>query len=151
MDLTIDLDNDKQITIRSCLYIEYNNKVLVEMYKDNYGCLPGGRLKFAESSNETLIREIKEELGLDLTKYNYTFGSIVESLIEDKFYIISYVYKLELNDIELYNKFNNMHNLDTDDGIYVWINKDELYNNLIFCKNVNNSFKDKILFENIKR
>lgn len=46
----------------------YNNKVLLHrLEKDDFWALPGGRNEFHEFSNDTLIREMKEELNEEIS------------------------------------------------------------------------------------
>lgn len=50
-------------------YLEKDNKVLFIEYKDEYGifyALPGGRQEVSEFLSETLVREFKEEVCLDV-------------------------------------------------------------------------------------
>ena len=43
-----------------------NNEILLACVNDNYH-LPGGHLEREESFDECLVRELKEELGVDIT------------------------------------------------------------------------------------
>ena len=63
MDLTIDI-GDYRLNVRAAAFIIHNNKVLTHrnINKDHY-CIPGGRIEIGESSEETVKREIQEELG----------------------------------------------------------------------------------------
>jgi ADP-ribose pyrophosphatase YjhB (NUDIX family) len=56
-------------------FIEKDGKMLFLdlSYRKGYG-LPGGLLEGSETLEEGLVREIKEETGLDIVKYTY-FGS----------------------------------------------------------------------------
>ncbi len=45
----------------------YNNRILVHRnIIDDFWSLPGGRCEFLEISKDTLLREIKEEIGVDV-------------------------------------------------------------------------------------
>lgn len=45
----------------------HNNRILLHTtLKDDFWTLPGGRVEFQESTDKTLIREIKEELNIDI-------------------------------------------------------------------------------------
>ena len=45
----------------------YNNKVLVHKnINDDFWSLPGGRCEFLEISKDTLLREMKEEIGVEI-------------------------------------------------------------------------------------
>ena len=44
-----------------------DNKLLVQRSNDNKGyAIPGGHISFSETSDETIIREFKEETGIDI-------------------------------------------------------------------------------------
>ena len=43
-----------------------NNKLFVQKDKDNVCALPGGHVDFGETSATTLVREFKEEIGVDV-------------------------------------------------------------------------------------
>ena len=71
MDLTIDIEEYK-LNIRSGAVIIHNNKILTHknIDKDHY-CLPGGRVEVGESSEDTIKREIYEELGKEVEIIKY--------------------------------------------------------------------------------
>lgn len=55
----------------ACIFLVNNNKILVnkraiEPYKDAFD-IPGGFLELGEHPEEAVIREVKEETGLDIT------------------------------------------------------------------------------------
>ncbi len=70
VDLT--LKTDKGIfNHRVAAVIVRNNKLLAQKnIADNSYYLVGGRVSFGESSEDALVREIKEELGTFITDYN---------------------------------------------------------------------------------
>lgn len=61
MDLTIKT-NHGYFNCRVAGVIKYNNKILFQKGEIYY--LPGRRVKFSESCEETITRELKEELGI---------------------------------------------------------------------------------------
>ncbi len=94
MDLRFLVDGMK-LNVRSGIIIIKDNKILLHKNdnKDNY-CLPGGGVKFLESSEEAIIREIKEETNLDIKVDE--FVTTIESLFEKdgiKFHEIYFIYK----------------------------------------------------------
>ena len=74
MDLSLDV-GDYKLNIRAAGMFVHNNKILV--HKDDrkdHCCLPGGRIEIGENSEETIKREIKEELGKEIEIIDrYTF------------------------------------------------------------------------------
>ncbi|MCA9379800.1 NUDIX domain-containing protein [Candidatus Dojkabacteria bacterium] len=63
-DLTFESDG-LILNIRVLLLIEYKSGYLFELNNDGYYFAIGGRVKFGESSLESAIRELKEELNYD--------------------------------------------------------------------------------------
>ena len=102
MDLRFLVDGMK-LNVRSGIIIIKDNKILLHKNdnKDNY-CLPGGGVKFLESSEEAIIREIKEEINLDIKVEE--FVTTIESIFEKdgiKFHEIYFIYKGSfINDID---------------------------------------------------
>lgn len=94
MDLRFLVDGMK-LNVRAGIMIIKDNKLLLHKNdnRDNY-CLPGGGIKFLESSEEAIKREIKEETGLDIKVDE--FVSTIENLFEHdgiKFHEIYFIYK----------------------------------------------------------
>ena len=58
-------DDDSVCIFRTVGVLLRNNKILVQC-DDNVYALPGGHVKIGETSEETLIREYKEETGADI-------------------------------------------------------------------------------------
>lgn len=56
-----------RISIKGLLLDETRTKFLVTQEDDGHWCLPGGGLEHHEEPEEALRREIKEEMGLELT------------------------------------------------------------------------------------
>lgn len=53
---------------RSGVILMDNHRVLLHQKEgDNFWALPGGRVAMFESSRETAVREIREEIGVDIT------------------------------------------------------------------------------------
>lgn len=54
MDLTLDTDSGK-LNIRVAAWIESQNSLLVSKYPDGIISLPGGRVKFSETTSEAVV------------------------------------------------------------------------------------------------
>lgn len=97
MDLTIDIGNYR-LNVRAAALIIHNNKVLTHrnINKDHY-CIPGGRIEIGESSEETVKREIQEELGkkIKIEKYITTIENFSSMKARNIMKYISYI-KLNL-------------------------------------------------------
>ena len=101
MDLTINIE-DYKLNIRAAGIMIHNNKVLVHKnINSNHYAIVGGRVQIGESSEETIKREIKEELGKNIEIIGY-IGTI-ENFFElkgSKYHEILFVYKIEFENDE---------------------------------------------------
>lgn len=103
-DLSI-MIGDVKLNIRVGVILEYNKKILIEKNKEfDYCVLPGGRIHTLESTEEALIREVKEELGIEIkeNEIRYLVGStssnIKGNIVNNHFnecYIITKQVKIE--------------------------------------------------------
>lgn len=117
----------------SLVVINYNNKTLVSPGYDKvknaeFYRLLGGGIEFAETSLEALIREIKEELGLEVTEP--VLLSVEENIFTyngEEAHEICFFYKADFVDEENYKK-TKFKILDVPDNQAVWvdINEDNL-------------------------
>ena len=94
-DINVNIE-DYLLNIRAVAVIKKNNKVLFQKRKqDEFWALPGGKIRVGEKGEETICRELKEEL--DINKFNVlNCNSVSEYFFtfnEIKFhqYIFSYI------------------------------------------------------------
>lgn len=116
-DLSV-MINDVKLNIRVGCIIKYQNKILVEKNKNvDFAVIPGGRVQTLENSNNTLIRELKEELGIDFSNEQFNLISIIENFFKfdnTKYHELYLVYQTELkNDYNLQDGFTNLDNQDS--------------------------------------
>ena len=137
MDLTLDVE-DYKLNIRAGGVIIHNNKILTHrnINKDHY-CLPGGRIEIGESSEQTIIREIYEELGkeIEITGYLATIENFFE-MEGKKYHEIFFIHRIEFRKEEDKKINYNMHNIEGKEYLqYEWLDLDKIeeYNILPKC------------------
>lgn len=70
MDLKIKTEKE-EFHVRTCGVIKQEDKFLIMRVNETpYYHIPGGHIEIGEDSRETLIREIKEEIGCDVKEAN---------------------------------------------------------------------------------
>lgn len=124
---------DVKLNIRVGAILEYNGKILIEKNKAlDYCVLPGGRIHTLESTEEALIRELKEELGIDISKEKITMFSIIENFFvkeNKKYHELYYLYKVELD--KNYNIKDGFENIDNNDSDFYWYTREKFKDNNI--------------------
>ena len=128
MDLSLDV-GDYKLNIRAAGMFVHNNKILV--HKDDrkdHCCLPGGRIEIGENSEETIKREIKEELGKEIEIIDYI--ATIENFFEmegKKYHELYFLYKVEFLNVEDKKIDYTMHNVEGKDYLnYEWIELDRI-------------------------
>lgn len=93
--------NEPLIMVCSGAIIIKNGKILLQQRKDNLKwAIHGGSMELGESLEETLLREVKEEINLDILSYEYfktysgknfkmTYPNGDQVYLVDNIYIIS--------------------------------------------------------------
>ena len=77
-----------------------NGKVLLCLPKDrSYSYLPGGHIEFGETGREALVREMKEETGLDATAGDL-LGIVESSFVQkgEKHCEINLIYEMKIRE-----------------------------------------------------
>ena len=122
-DLSIIIDGVK-FNFRVGLLVKMKKQVLVECNQDyDFVVLPGGRVKTLESSEDAIIREINEEMKIDLTNYNLEFICIDENFFEldnIKYHELYFIYKIEIDENNEDFK-DGMINYDSKVNYYKWV------------------------------
>lgn len=132
-DINFTID-DFRFNFRVAGWVECDNKVLLHKSSiGEYWNLPGGRIKFGENTNQTIIREMKEELDLNIK--NAKLIHIGESLFEfneKQVNELVFVYKIKIDKSHKLFSKQDFCTLDTPDEINHWFDKSEIKN--IVCK-----------------
>ena len=122
-DLSIIIGGVK-FNFRVGLLVKMKKQVLVECNQDyDFVVLPGGRVKTLESSEDALIREINEEMKIDLTNYNLEFIGADENFFEldnIKYHELYFIYKIEIDENNEDFK-DGMINYDSKVNYYKWV------------------------------
>ncbi|KPB06276.1 NUDIX hydrolase [Bacillus sp. CHD6a] len=88
----------------------------------------GGTIEFGERSNETLVREFTEELGVDVVIKRYI--SCIENIFtfdENLGHEITQIYLVEFKDRNLYHKEYFTVSEGNEITYAKWIDKDEIF------------------------
>ncbi len=80
------------------LILNENNEILMLKrqntgYYDECFCLPSGHIESGETSEETLIHEMKEEISIDVTKEDFTPIAIFQRINDRQYFDIWYYIK----------------------------------------------------------
>lgn len=121
--------NNKKLNYRVGLIIENDGKVLIEFGKKcDFGVIPGGRVKIGEDTKESLKRELKEEMNIDIDINELKFETFMENFFVDEGYGVHelfIVYKITGHNFGIKD---NQENRDGYGSVYRWINIESIDN-----------------------
>lgn len=128
MDLSIVLDKQK-LNIRACAIIIHNNKLLVHNnVNESHVALVGGRVEAGESSEQTIKREIMEEMGKEIEILEYV--TTIENFFDADdmpYHEIMFVYRVDFKNEEDKKIVDSIYNVEGDDELrYDWIDLDKI-------------------------
>ena len=146
MDLTLDVENYK-LNIRAGCIINHNNKILFHrnINSDHY-CIIGGRIEIGESSEDTIKREMMEELKkeIEITGYVGTIENFFE-MGGKKYHEIMFIYKAEFEKDEDKIIEENLKNCEGNDFLkYEWLEIDKIDDYPIKPKSIKSIIKQGI-------
>jgi len=127
--ITFERDHNK-FNFRVAGIAIHNNRILLHTTeKDDFWNLPGGRVEFNESTDQTIIREIKEELDIEVQINKLLFVNEDFFDYENKHYHeIGFYYLIDFPDghevIEKEGEFKGIE--DNGRLIFRWFSLDEL-------------------------
>ena len=128
MDLTLDVGEYK-LNIRGAVVINHNGKILVHRNINKGHCaLIGGRVEIGESSEETVKREVMEEVGKEIEVTGYV--ATVENFFEmkgSKYHEILFIHRGEFVNEEDKKIEYTLKNLEWKDYLqYEWLELDKI-------------------------
>ena len=140
--ITVNMNNGK-FNFRVAGLIIDNERLLVHKLKsDDFWALPGGRVEFMENTEDSIIREMKEELNIVVKVERLLWiGEQFFTLYDERFHEICYYYLLVTDDANL-KKDKDVFEIIEDGRIFEfkWMTSSEL-NDEVFYPVI---IKDKI-------
>ncbi len=129
MDLTFKTEGGI-FNYRVCAVIKHNNKLLA--LKNNntpYYFLPGGRVKLHESADNALLREVKEELGINakiIRPLWFAQTFFIEDEIKEKFHELCVYYLVDVSDSDLVNHIKIIGLETKNNEVFEWLDIDTI-------------------------
>ena len=113
----------------------YKNKVLVHrLINENFYAFPGGRVEMFESTDNTIIREMNEELGINI-KVNRLLW-ICEHFFNhnnNKYHEICFYYLIECNNDSFFNKGDLFYITEGNNEFeFRWIDVEDIQNEIVY-------------------
>ena len=126
MDLTFKVGENERFNVRSAAIIRYQDNYLISKRNDkDYYSILGGRINFGEDSKAAVLREIREELGWDLSDAKLV--RIMENFFSysdgTKFHEYLFVYLMNVS--EEYFKKGDFINLENPNMHMLWYKKED--------------------------
>jgi ADP-ribose pyrophosphatase YjhB (NUDIX family) len=108
----------------------YNNKILLHTTSEHdYWVLPGGRVEFNEASSQGIIRELKEELAVDVQvkRLSYVHELVIKK-VDRNFHELCFYYLISIPQDHRILKLDSQFNGFEDDGklMFKWFSFNEL-------------------------
>ena len=145
MDITIDVD-DYKLNVRAAGVMIHNGKILVHrnVNSDHYALI-GGRVEIGESSDNTIKREIKEELGKDIEITGYI--ATIENFFEmkgSKYHEILFVHQAEfINDEDKKIEYTLKNKEGKDYLQYEWLDLNKIEEYPLYPKAIQTILKEQ--------
>ncbi len=128
MDITVKMENHT-LNVRAAGIIIHNNKVLMHRnVNESYHALLGGRVELGESSEDTVKREILEELGkeVEITGYCCTIENFF-NFRDSEYHEIMFVHFAEFIDEDDKKIEETLKNIEGREELeYRWLDLDKI-------------------------
>lgn len=126
-DLTIMMDGNVKLNVRTTGVFINGQKVLVHKCDEGHYALPGGRVQANEDSISALKREVSEELNLEIEN-TYSMG-VVENFFtvpEANYHEYMWMIKGEFKDKSVYDKENIIGSEQNKQLFFEWVDINKL-------------------------
>lgn len=139
------MEKRNAIPVTVQLILEKDNKILFMKrkntgYEDGKYCLPGGHVEKNEEIKKAMIREAKEEIGIDVKNENLILYKVLDRKINEESEYIDFIFKS--------NKWSGkIQNIEKDKcEEIVWIDRNKISENILeYLKEVLGNEKDVYL------
>ena len=126
-----------RFNLRSAAVVVHENHVLIHRAKeDDFWALPGGRVEFFENSDQTVRRELEEELGLKSHVVRLLWH--VENFFEYKsvkYHELSYYYLVSLsNSLEVEAEVDFEGIEENNNAVFRWVAIAKIGNYILYPK-----------------
>ncbi len=122
--------NNHVFNFRVALLPLYEDKILLQKpIVDDYFSLLGGRVKLGETTSEAILREAKEELGLNLSANDLSLNVIAENFFaygDKDAHELLFVYRWPIPQDHILLQKDNFSSVDKEDIIISWHRLKEL-------------------------
>jgi 8-oxo-dGTP pyrophosphatase MutT (NUDIX family) len=130
-DISI-VNKEYKLNTRVAIVIENEGRYLLENLDGyDYYNLPGGRVKFGETTDIAIVRELNEELGLDLKDKDLNLIVIAENIFYHKgfnYHEFDFVYYVNLDNSYKITKASKLDGIDNERQHLYWIKKEDIKN-----------------------
>lgn len=133
-DLNFNLNSTDVFNYRVCALIHHKNKFLLHKpVSTNFWNMIGGRVKFAEDSQSALVRELKEELHIDVAKEDLKIRTLNENFFwylghHSTEILIVYDYEMPEN-----CSLTKIESFEEDGVSFAWFNKENITREKLKC------------------
>ena len=123
--------NEGRFNFRVCGILLHDHKILaMHDERSPYYYLPGGRVHLHESCEEAIVREMKEELNIDIQIIRplwFNQGFFSEDVTGEQFHEICLYYLLDISNTDLLTRGNQfVLNENNHQHIFEWLDFDQL-------------------------
>ncbi|MBD3922948.1 NUDIX hydrolase [Paenibacillus sp. PR3] len=138
--------NNNKFNFRVAGIVIHNDRILLHtILKDDFWNPPGGRVEFNESTDQTIVRELREELDIEVQVKELLF--VNEDFFEydgKQYHEIGFYYLISVPDEHEILKQEDVFNGIEDDGrlIFKWFSIDQLNEIVVYPEQLKTKLLD---------